>query len=154
MISIGIDITVPDFLKKEVPYGTLVRAHHGKFKANVTNDGRVLLSNLSVRAVLESYVGQEKPVLFQWADTQVIEAISPRETVSIEFDFLPYFPGLVSIAFYVTGAVKKAVKAKKRSDSSYEEAPVRWWLYVADDISLETLRVLRELVARKKKTKE
>lgn len=154
MISIGIDMNVPDFPKKEVPYGTLVRGHNCKFKVNVTNDGRVTLSNLSVRGVLESYVGQEKPMLFQWADTQVIEALSPRKTVSMEFTLRPFYPGLVSIALYVTDAAKKDVKAKKKTASGYEEAPVRWWLHVADNISLDTLRVLRELVGREKKTKK
>lgn len=153
MISIDYNIVVPYFSKKVIGYGTLVRSYNGKFKFNVTNDGRVPLRKLSARAVLESYVGQEKPLLFQWADPQVIKEIPPKGTVSIEFEFVPSFPGLVSVALYVTNAANKAIKAKRKAYSSYEQAPVRWWVHVIDDISLETLMALKKLVRKKKETK-
>jgi hypothetical protein len=153
MISIDYDVVVPDFTKKEVPHGTLVRMHAGKFQFDVTNNGRATITKLNVRAVLESYAGQEKRQLFQWADTQVIEKIPPKGMVSIEFEFWPWFPGLVSVALYVTDAANNAVKAKRQTASIYEEAPVRWYFHVADDIAFETLRALRELVARKKEKK-
>jgi len=154
MISIDYNLVVPGFPQKEIGYQTLVRSHIGKFQFDVTNGGRVPLLRLSVRPALESYVGQEKPLLFQWADTQVIEAIPSKGMVSIEFKFWPIFPGLVSVALYMTDAANKAVMAKRKTDSSYEQAPVRWWFHVTDDISLETLRALRILVAREKETKK
>lgn len=148
MISIKYTVVVPDFPKKEVRHGTLVRAHFAKFKFDVTNDGRETIPKLSVRPVLESYVGQEKPQMFQWEETQVIKnAIPPKGMESIESNFFPFFPGLVSVALYVTDAASKAVMAKRKEQSSYEEAPVRWWFYVADDVSFEILKELRKLVA-------
>ena len=154
MISIDYNLVVPDFRKDEISFGTLVQSYVGKFQFDVTNDGREPLSKLSARAVLESYIGQEKPQLFQWADTQVIKSIPPKEMVSIEFEFFPWFPGLVSVALYVTDAANKAVKAKRETASVYGETPVRNWFYVFDEISLKTLRALRELLAREKETKK
>ena len=147
MISIDYDLVVPGFSKEEIGGGTLVRAYQGKFQLTVTNDGLVVLTGLAVRPVMESYVGQEKPQLFQWSDTQVIKEVPPKGMVALEFVFRPIFPGLVSVAFYVTDVANKAVMAKRKTDSVYGEAPVRWWFHVADDISLETLRALRILAA-------
>jgi hypothetical protein len=150
-----LDLVVPSFPQKEIGYATLVRAYQGKFQLAVTNDGRVSLRELSVRAVLESYVGQEKAQLFQWSDTQVIKEVPPNGMVSLEFAFWPCFPGLVSVAFYVTDAANNTVMAKRKTDSSYAQAPVRWWFHVIDDISLETLRALRKLaVAGDEETKK
>jgi hypothetical protein len=126
----------------------------GKFQFDVTNDGQVPIRGLNVRPVLESYVGQEKPLLFQWGDTKVIEVILPKGMVPIEFEFWPIFPGLVSVGLYVTDAANKAVMVKRKTDSSYAQAPVRWWFHVADDISLKTLRTLRKLLARREETKK
>jgi len=149
MISIDYETVVPGFSKEEVRHGTFVRAHTGKVQFYVTNDGRARIRKLNIRAVLESYVGQEKPLLFQWEDPQVIEAIPSKGTELIEFEFWPYFPGLVSVALYVTDATNKAIMMKRKTDSNYQEAPIRWFFHVADDISLETLRALRKLVAGK-----
>lgn len=155
MISIDYTLVVPGFSQKEIGYGTLVRCYPGKFQLTVTNDGPVLLRGLSVRPALESYVGQEKPQLFQWADRQVIEDVPPQGRATIEFTVWPIFPGLVSVALYVTDAANNAVAAKRKTDSSYEQAPVRWWFHVADNISLETLRALRKLAsARGEATKK
>jgi hypothetical protein len=148
MISIDYNVNTPGFPTKEIGYGTLVRAFESKFQCDVTNDGPKPLLRLNVRPVLESYVGQEKPQLYQWSNTQVIEAIPPNGMASIKFEFVPNYPGLVSVALYVTDAANKAVMTKRKTDSSYEEAPVRWWLHVIDDISLETLRELRKLMAK------
>jgi hypothetical protein len=148
MISVSYDITVPGFSMKEIGYATLVRSYDTKVKFNVTNDRRVTLRKLSARAVLESYVGQDKPLLFSWAKPQVIKEIPPEDTVSIEFEFSPTFPGLVSVALYVTDAGNKTIKAKRKTSSNYEQAPVRWWFHVIDDISLEILMALRQLVAK------
>ena len=147
MISIDYHLVVPGFSQQEIGYGTLVRSHLGKVQLAVTNDGLVILRGLSIRPALESYVGQEKPQLFQWSDTQVIREIPPKGMVSLEFTFRSMFPGLVSIAFYLTDAANNAVMAKRKTDSSYAQAPVRWWFHVVDDISLQTLRALKALAA-------
>lgn len=147
MISISYHLVVPGFSQKEIGFMTLVRSHSGKFQIDVTNDWTEPLRGLSVRPVLESYVGQEEPQLFHWADMQVIEEIPPKGMAALEFTFRPRFPGLVSVAFYVTDAAKNAVMAKRKTDSAYVQAPVRWWFHVADDISVETLRALRKLVS-------
>jgi hypothetical protein len=147
MISIDYTLVVPTFSPKEIGYTTMVRSHESKFKVDVTNDGLELIGGLSIRPVMESYVGQEKAHLFQWSDTQVIKEIPPKGMVSLEFKFYPIFPGLVSVALYVTDTANSAVLAKRMTDSSYEKTPVRWWFHVADNISIETLRVLKKLAA-------
>lgn len=147
MISIDYELVVPDFSTEEIGLGTLVRTHWAKFKLTVTNDGEAILRALSVRPVLEAYVGQEKPQLFSWAKAQVIQELSPKAKVPLEFEFVPIIPGLVSVAFYVTDADNKAVTAKRKIDSNYDQTPVRYWLYVADNIAVETLRALRILAA-------
>jgi hypothetical protein len=147
MISIDYDLVVPDFSTEEIGYGALVRSHDAKVKLIVTNDAEVILLGLSVRPVMEAYVGQEKPQLFQWSVAQVIQEIAPKGTVALEFTFLPVFLGLVSVAFYMTDAASKAVMAKRQADSNYEQIPIRYWFHVADNISVETLRALRILAA-------
>ena len=154
MISIDSDVNVEGWEKKEIGFWTLVRACPNKFKFDVNNDGPESLHGLNVRPVLESYIGQEKPHLFQWLDTHVIEKIPPKDMVSIECEFWPWYPGLVSVALYVTDSNNKVVMAKRKSGSSYEETPVRWWFHVADDIQLEILRELKKLVARGEKNKK
>ena len=154
MISIDCDVNVPGFSQKDIGYWTLVRACKSKFQFNVTNDGLEPLLGLSVRPVMESYVGQEKPQLFQWLDTEVIEEIPPKGMVPIKCEFWPFYPGLVSVALYMTDSTNKAIMAKRKTDSSYEEASLRWWFHVADDISLEILKELRILTAREGKMKK
>jgi hypothetical protein len=92
--------------------------------------------------------------LFQWGDTKVIEVIPPKGIVPIESEFWPIFPGLVSVGLYVTDSANKAVMAKHKAASSYEEVPVRWWFHIADDTSLEILKELRKLVARLEEMKK
>ena len=147
MISINYVLVVPGFSRQEIGIGTMVRSHLGKVQLTVTNDGTDFFRVLRVRPVLESHVGQEKPQLFQWSDTQVIKEIPPKGMVPLEFTFRPTFPGLVSVAFYLTDAANNAVMAKRKTDSSYAQAPVRWWFHVVDDISLQTLRALKALAA-------
>lgn len=154
MISIGCSVNVPNFPLEEIGDWTLVRAYKCKFQFDVTNDGSKPLLKLNVRAVMESYVGQEKPQLYQWADTQVIKTIPPKNLVQIEFEFAPIFPGLISVALYVTDAANKAVMVKRKKQSSYAETPVRWWFHVADDTLAEILKQLRILVAKAEETKK
>ena len=47
----------------------------------------------------------------------------------------------------MTDAANNAVMAKRVTESSYEQGPIRWWFNVIDNISIETLRALKELVA-------
>lgn len=154
MISIDCNAGVSGFSQKQLGSWTLVRAYRSKFQFNVTNDGRKRLLGLSVRPVMESYLGQEKPFLFQWLDTQVIEAIPPKETVKIECELTPLHSGLVSVALYMTDSTNKAVMAKRKTSSSYDEAPVRWYFHVADDVSVEILKELKRLTARREKMKK
>lgn len=154
MINIECNVAVPGFSQKELGHWTLVRAYESKFRFNVTNDGRKPLRGLRVRPVLESYAGQEKPLLFQWLDTQVIEAIPEKRMAVIECELCPLYPGIASVALYVTDAANKAVMAKREGASSYDEVPVRWWFHVADDTPVEILKELRKLVARGKETKK
>lgn len=154
MISIDLDIDVKGFTQKEIGYWTLARAYGNEFQFKVTNDSKKTIRGLNVRPVLESYVGQEKAQLYQWSDTKVIETISPNKMVPIKCKIVPHYPGLVSVTLYVTDADNKAVMAKRKTDSSYEEAPVRWWFHVADDISLEILDTLKQLLARVEETKK
>lgn len=155
MISVNYSINVPDFPKEEVPFAMLIRAHVAKFKFDVTNDGKKTIAKINVRAVLESYVGQDKAQLFQWADTKVIQnAIPTNGMESIEFSFFPFYPGLVSVALYVTDFDNNVVEMKRKSDLNYGTGPVRWWFHVEDDISFETLMLLRRLVAEDKEKKK
>jgi len=150
MLSMDYDLTIKDFSPKEIGYATLVRTEYGNLRVKLTNDGQVLLSKLKVRVVVESYVGQEKPQLFQWLDEQITD-IPPQGMVPLIFRIMPIYPGLLSAAVYVTDATNNAVIAKRGTESSYERGPVRWWFHVVDDISIETLRALKELVAAQRK---
>jgi len=146
MLSIDYTLTVKGFPQKEIGYATLVRTEYGTLHVKLTNDGQVLLSKLKVRLAVESYVGQEKPQLFQWLKEQVTD-IPPQGMVPLTFRIMPVYPGLLSVAVYVTDATNNAVIAKRDTESSYERGPVRWWFHVVDNISIETLRALKGLVA-------
>lgn len=143
-VSIGCKVTVPGFAASEIG-GAFVRAYPSKLQVTLKNDGVTRLGGLSVRLVLESYVGQEKPILFQWAEKQVVEEIASKESATLEFECVPRFPGLASVACYVADAAGDAVKVKRPKDASYGEPPVRWYFHVIDDISIETLRALKRL---------
>lgn len=154
MISIDCSVNVSGFSLKEIGAWTLVRTCRGTFQFNVTNDGSKPLNRLNVRTAMESYVGQEKPQLYQWSDTQVIDTIPPKNVVPIAFEFTPIFLGLVSVALYVTEAGNKAVMVKRKEQSSYAEGLVRYYFHVDDDILLEILKELKVLVARGEKAKK
>ena len=143
-------LNVKGFSSKEIGHSTLIRTRQGNLQIQLTNDGQVRLNKLSVRLAIESYVGQEKPQLFQWKPEQVIE-IPSKGMVPLTFLISPVFPGLLSVAVYVADAINSAVMAKRSTDTTYEQGPVRWWFHVVDNISIETLRTLKELVAAQKK---
>lgn len=151
MLSIYYELSVPRFPSSEIGYGTLVRARPANLQVNVTNDGQMSLYKLNVKPVVESYVGQEKPILFMQSTAQIIDQIMPKTMVSLTFSILAHYPGLVAVAIYVTDANGNTVMAKRPKETAYEQSPVRWWFHVIDDISIETLRALKTLVAQRQK---
>ena len=150
MISIDYTLNVKGFSLKEIGYATLVRNQSSTIQIKLTNDGQALFSKLNVKLALECYVGQEKPQLFQWHEGQVTE-IPPKAMVPLTFRIKPVFLGLVSVAVYMTDAANNVVMAKRANETNYEREPVRWWFHVADDISIETLKALKQLVATQRK---
>lgn len=154
MISLYFELSVPGFQENEIGLGTLVRAKPANLKINVTNDGPRSLYKLNVRPVLESYVGLDKPILFLWSDAQIIEQIAPKAMVPLTFRVWPNFPGLVAVAIHITDETKNAVMAKRQNETAYAQLPVRWWLHVVDNISVEILRALKTLKAQQPKEKK
>ena len=148
MLSIDYDLSVPGFPTDEIGFATLVRVHHGNLQLKIVNDGETSFYKLNVRTVLELYVGQEKPQLFVQSDTNVIETIPPKGMVASAFTLYPNFPGLVSVAVYITDINGKAVMSKRKTEKTYQELPVRYWFHVLDDIPVKTLMTIRDLVAR------
>ncbi len=122
-------------------------------KINLTNDGLMTLHKLNVKPVIESYIGQDEPKLFQWLDAQIIEHIAPKTMIPLTFRIRAHFPGLVAVAVYVTNGTN-TVMAKRQNETAYEQEPVRWWFHVADNISVETLKALKTLVAQRQKDAE
>jgi len=146
MLSIGYQLSVPGFPQDEIGFGTLVRVHVANLNMTVTNDGETSLYKINVRPVIESCVGQEKPILFLQSTTQVIEMLPPKSMVPLTFAIWPHFPGLVAVAIHITDATNDAVMAKREGEKEYQKLPVRWWFHVVDNISIETLRALKTLV--------
>ncbi len=151
MLSIDFELSVPGFKGNEIGFGTLVRVNRANLQIKVTNDGQTSLYKLNVRPVLESYVGQDKPILFSQFDAQTIDQIAPKTMMPLTFTIWAQFPGLVAVAIYVTDAANNAVMAKRQNETAYQRLPVRWWFHVADNISVETLRALKTLKAQQPK---
>jgi hypothetical protein len=107
-----------------------------------------------VKPVVESYVGQDKPILFWQQDAQIIEQIAPKTMVPLTFRIWAHNPGLVAVAIHITDATNNVVMAKRQNETAYEQAPVRWWFHVVDNISVEILMALKALVAQKQKDAE
>ena len=155
MLSLSYELSVAAFPRDKIGVDTLVRSYPAKFQINVTNDGETRLRNISVRPILQSYIGQEKPMLFTSLAPQTIEELPRKSTISLAFDIYPNFPGLVAIAIHTTDASAAIVKSKRQEERAYQELPVRWWFHVIDDISIETLGVLKDLAKQwAKKVKE
>ena len=148
MLSIDYELAVPGFKVSEIGPGTLVRVNPANLQINLTNDGPRPLYKLNVRPVLESYVGLDKPILFQWSGTQIIEEIPPKSMVPLTFRIRAHYPGLVAVAIYVTDATGNTVMAKRPKETAYEQSPVRYWFHVVDNISVQTLRALKALAAQ------
>lgn len=154
MLSIDYELAVTGFKVSEIGPGTLVRVNRANLQINVTNDGSGSLYSLNVKPVLESYVGQDNPILFLQQDAQVIDQIASKAMVPLTFSIWANYPGLVAVAIYVTDATGSTVMAKRPKETAYEQSPVRYWFYVVDNISVQTLRALKALAAQKPKEME
>jgi hypothetical protein len=140
---------VADYSYEQIGVGTLVSNHWATLELTLTNDSPGTLSNITVRPALELYVGQEKAQLFSWADPQIIKAIPSKGEAVLNFQMIPFHPGLASIAIYVTDSANIPVQTKRIYGSSYETTPTRWWFHVADYISVEILQELKKLTKQK-----
>lgn len=154
MLSLYFELSVPGFSSSEIGPETLVRMKLAVMQINLTNDGPNSLYKLNVKPVVESYVGQDKPLLFWQQDVQIIDQIAPKAMVPLTFKIWAHFPGLVAVALYVTDATGNAVMAKRQNETAYQQSPVRWWFHVVDSISVETLRALKTLKVQKPKEKK
>ncbi len=151
MLSIDYELSVPGFRENEIDSETLVRAYRANLEIKVTNDGQMSLYKLNVRPVLELYVGQDKPILLSQFDAQTIDQIAPKTMMPLTFSITTNHPGLVAVAIHVTDAADNAVMAKRQNETAYQQLPVRWWFHVIDDISIETLKALKTLIAQKQR---
>ena len=151
MLSLDFELSVPRFPSSEIGFWTLVRAKPANLQVNVTNDGQRSLYKLNVKPVLESYVGQDKPILFSQYDAQTIDQIAPKSMLPLTFTIQAFFPGLVAVAINVTDANNNPIMAKRQTDTAYQQLPVRYWFHVIDNISIEILRTLKTLVTQKQK---
>lgn len=154
MLSIGYELSVPGFKVDEIGYDTLVRCNSANFQIKLTNEAQTSLYKLNVRPVIESYVGQDKPILFLQSDTKTIEQIPPKGMVPLTFSIWANCPGLVAVAIYVTDSTNKAVIAKRPEETAYKQLPVRYWFHVVDNISVEILRTLKTLKVQQPKEKK
>lgn len=146
MLSIDYELTVPGFSSQDIGYLTFVRGERAKFQVQINNDSRYNVSKLNVKIILESYVGQIKPILLLQPEPQIIDSIPPKNMIPLTFELYPNFPGLVAVSVHVTDSSDNIIKTKRITDKSYKESPVRWWFHVIDNISVETLRALKQLV--------
>lgn len=146
MLSIDIDFSIPGYSPKEIGYYTLVRNKRADLDVQLTNDSSRAISNLNVKVLMESNIGQTKPILFKHSDPEIVDSIPSKGMVPLTFYLYPSFPGLVAISVHVTDQHNIPVKVRKADAKSYQETPVRWWFHVADDISVETLRALKKLL--------
>ena len=153
MLSIDYELSVPGFKTKEIGYATLVRSYDANLELQLANDGQTYLRKLKVKPVIESYIGQDKPILFLSMEEKIVDQIPPKSMVPLTFGIWPHFPGLVSVAVHITDANNNAVMAKRESETTYQKEPVRWWFYVVDNISIEILKTLKTLGAQKQKAK-
>jgi len=149
MLTIDFDLSVPGFSTNEIGSLTLVREKRANFEIQITNDSQTPVSKLNVKLNLESYVGQIKPILFIRPDPQIINSIPPKSMVPLTFELYPVFPGLVAISVHVTDSSSQIIKIKRPTDKSYQNPPLRWWLHVVDNVSIETLRTLKRLVKQR-----
>lgn len=148
MLSMNYRIVMPVFNVKDIGPYTLVSGNKANLKIQVTNDSESVLRGITVRTVIESYVGQEKPQLFRWFDPKEIVELGSKETAVLEYEVIPVFPGLASIAVYCADRFNNSIMAKRKTDANYKETPVRWWFNVADHVAVQTLMVLKNLSRR------
>jgi len=154
MLSVDYELSAPGFKREEIGSGTLVRVHKANLQIQLANDGQTYLRKLKVKPVIESYVGQDTPILFLSMEEKMIDEIPPKSMVPLTFKIWPNFPGLISVAVHITDASDNAVMAKRQSETTYQKLPIRWWFHVVDNISVETLKTLKNLVAQERKDTE
>ncbi len=154
MLSLDYELSVPGFNTNEIGVQTLVRVNAANLRIQLSNDGQTYLRKLKVKPVVESHIGQDKPILLLSVKEKKIKEIPPKGMVPLTFSIWPNFPGLVSIAVYITDADDNAVMAKRQVETTYQRLPVRWWFHVVDNIYIEILKTLKTLVAQKRKDSE
>jgi hypothetical protein len=124
------------------------------FNFAVTNEGSTSVGGVTLAPVLESYIGQATPRLFSRLAPKTIKNIAPKGTAKLSFRVDPSFPGVVAVAVSLTSKDGRAIRAKRDTGDTFEAEPVRWWFHVLDDISVETLDVLRKLLALQTKKEQ
>lgn len=147
LLSVEIGWTVPDWKQSQLGDFTLVRGYPAKFNFSVTNEDTTPVAAVTLAPVIESYVGQESPQLFQRLAPRTIKTIAPKGTSKRSFDVYPVFPGVLAVAVSLTDNDGIAIKARRDEQDNFEATPVRWWFHVLDDVSIETLVAVRELLA-------
>lgn len=145
MISLDYSLSVPKFATSRIGYSTLVRCYPAHLEVQVRNDGQRSLRQLTVQPVLESYVGQEKALLFVQENPQTIDEITAGAMRAVTFEVIAPYPGLVAVAVHVSDSTGKSVMAKRTEEKQYQELPVRWWFHVLDDTAIETLQAIMAL---------
>lgn len=151
MLSVDYELSVPGFRASEIGHQTIVRVHNANIQIQLINNGQTYLRKINVKPVVESYIGQNRPMLFLSLDEQMIDEIPPKSMISLTFRIWANYPGLVVVAVHMTDANNNAVMAKRESETTYQEQPVRWWFHVVDNVSVEILKTLKTLVAQKQK---
>ncbi len=135
MFSVSLESNTPD-LRRLGPF-TLVRGYRNRFTLTISNDADTIAEAPSVSLILESYVGQQDPILFTRRAPTTLDDVEPHATATIDWDMTPHFPGLAALAVHITNHDGAAAEAKRKDDKEYAATPVRWWFHVADDISVE-----------------
>ncbi len=154
MLSLSYELSVPDFKDEEIGAQTLVRVHFATLGIHIFNDGQTPLRKIHVKPTVESYVGQNAPILFLSLEPVIVDEISPKSLVSVTFNIWPNYPGLLSVAVHITDSHDNPVMVKRREQKEYKETPVRWWFHVVENVSVEILRTLKILNTTIRKDKE
>ena len=89
----------------------------------------------------------------EWVEIflKIVDQIPPKSMVPLTFSICAHFPGVISVAVYVTDSNNNNVMAKRQNETTYQQLPVRWWFHVVDNISIEILESLKTLVAQERK---
>ncbi len=146
MLSIDYSLEVPSYPLKVIGRNTMVRGRIANLTLNLSNQGPFELSQLSIKVVVESYVGQQTAQLFSQLSPKIIDAIPPKAMVPLEFKIAPNMPGLISVAIYPKDSSENALMVKRRTETAFQQEPVRYWFHVLESISTDTLIALQALL--------